>query len=359
MQTRLHREYENGYEIQAIRYGLACLKRAGITPHSIIECFANKIKRIALEIDMGSITTSQTPDDKEHPYLMAAEYFLEEILSYPILPEKYGIPIKLPKAYVAYLAVMEENGYNHGGISLTGGNAVSMLSESDEYMMAALIEGFDAHVRTVQKASPDEICILASKNPMGLSQLNPTLIPEAVWLQAIITNPAAITFLPDHYEHIDFLEMACNVKSNAMSRIEIQDPEYLPKLMAHSAEYSEKITALAKTQIGGLSGVCMTCGDQDFLEIASVNPEILRDKENIHRRSPEVCYQLIEIYKYDHDLHYTMTENMPISALEHALDNGILTIEEIPKERAKYFGKKYSAKIMQAGKDDDYDQIPF
>lgn len=359
MQTRLHKEYDCGDEIYAIRYGLACLKRDGITAESMIDQFSNKIKRIALEMDMGAVTTMHTPLESDHPYLFAAEYFLEEMLSYPLLPEKYGIHIKLPDAFVAYRAIREENGYNHGAINFTGDNAVSLLKNSDDYMMAALIEGFDSSVRTVQRASPEAVYMLACKNPLALSQLNPELIPETIWMQAIITNAATITFLPDSYDRIKFLEIACAVKSNALNKIEIQDADFLPKLMAHSNDYKQTIIKLAKTQCGGLSGICMLCNDNDFLEIASVNPEVLRDKENIKHRSPEVCYQLIEIHKYDVDLHHWMAEYMPVSALERALDEGILDIQDMPKDRAELFGKKYSAKVKSNGRDDNWDNIPF
>ncbi len=355
---RIHKRYDDSDALKAMKFGLACFHREGVTAESIIDQFPAQIRRIALEMDMGVIVSEHIRGENDHSLMMAAEYFLEEALSYPLMPEKYGIPITLPREYVAYLANKEENPEDEYP-DIKEYTALSLLRDSDEYMMSALLSGFMGHVRKVVRASSEEIDALITKKARSLIHIDHSLVTDHMWQRAVIADPAVITFLPKHCDRLKYLKMACANNIYAFDQIRSENPSYLADLMEVSDVIRAFIIDMAKTQAYGIGEILRICTDEEFLEIAMFNEKALFDRDFLKTKPKELMLQVLSAYSKDEYQLSALSEHLTEELIEMALDAGIMDCTMIVNSRASEFSNKYSDKVASQGRVYYPDEIPW
>jgi len=355
---RIHKSYEDSEALKAMKFGLACFSREGVTAESIIDQFPAQIRRIAIEMDMGVIVSEHIRGENDHSLMMAAEYFLEEALSYPLMPEKYGIPITLPREYVAYLANKEENPEDEYPV-IKEYTALSLLRDSDEYMMSALLSGFMGHVRKVVRASSEDIDALITKRARSLVHIDPSLLTDQMWQRAVIADPAVITFLPQHCDTIKYLKMACANNIYAFDKIRSENERYLADLMECSDALRAFIVDMAKTQAYGVGEILRSCTDDEFLEIAMFNEKALFDKDLVKTKPKEIILKVLSAYSGDECQLSILSEYLTEDMIEMALDAGIMDCTMIVNSRATEFSNKYSSKVASMGRVYYPDEIPW
>ena len=355
---RIHKRYENSEALKTMKFGLACFSREGVTAESIIDQFPAQNRRIALEMDMGVIISEHIRGETDYSLIMAAEYFLEEALSYPLMPEKYGIPINLPREYVAYLAHKEENPEDEYP-DIKEYTALSLLRDSDEYMMSALLSGFMGHVRKGVRASSEEIDALITKRARSLAHIEPSLVTDEMWQRAVIADPSVMTFLPKHCDKLKFLKMACANNIYAIHKIQSENQNYLADIMEESDPLRVFIIDMAKTQRYGIGEILMNCTDEEFLEIAMFNEKALFDSDLLKTKPKELMLQVLSAYSKDEYQLSTISEHLTEELIEMALDAGIMDCTMIVNSRASEFSNKYSERISAKGRVHYPDEIPW
>lgn len=355
---RLHKNYNDLDQQRNIRYGMACLQKAGITTSTLIDNFPAALGRIKLEMDMGIIPAKHVAWDDEHPYTLAAEYLLEELLSPPFLPEKYGIPIVLPAEYVAFLALSDESDYIHGCHTPDENSAIQLLMESDQYMMKALLMGFDSSLKKIKQATHEDLALLANKRPFSLQHISQDIVPDSIWLQALKNDPSVYILLPDKLRNIDHLIMACEHNPCAFMSITSADFEFLPRFMRTSAKNYREIVKLISTQCEVQSSIYQSLNDDDFIREMSCNTRVL-NINIFENRSVEVCLNVVKSHFENGIMHENIDSYLSVEVVEKCLEMGYLKPNDINYHRATELCPKYGQLVHDHGQRREYDDLPF